>query len=73
MGLCNCPDIFRERMSTMIEDLELCRTYIHDLFVLSKGSWEQHVHNLETILHRHQEQGLKVNSNTSAFGAHEVE
>jgi hypothetical protein len=73
MGLCNSPDIFQERMSTLIEDLEFCRAYIDDLLVLSKGSWEQHLHNLETILHRLQQKGLKVNANKSSFGAHEVE
>jgi Reverse transcriptase (RNA-dependent DNA polymerase) len=74
IGCCNSPDIFQEQMSPLIEDLEFCRAYIDDLVVLSKGSWELHLHNLETILHRClQRKGLKVNANKSSFAAQEVE
>ena len=31
MGLCNSPDIFQEKMSTLMEDLDFVRTYIDDL------------------------------------------
>jgi Reverse transcriptase (RNA-dependent DNA polymerase) len=73
MGLCNSPDIFQEQMSTLFEDLEFCSAYVDDLLVLSKGSCEQHLHKLETILNCLQQKGLKVNANKSSFGSHEVE
>jgi hypothetical protein len=59
MGSCNSPDIFEEQMSTNIEDLDICRACIDDLLVLSKGSWEQHLHNLETIIHCPQQKAFK--------------
>ena len=34
MGLCNSPDIFQEKMSTLMGDLEFVRTYIDDLWLL---------------------------------------
>lgn len=73
MGLCNSPDIFQERMSTLISDLEYCRAYIDDLLIISKGGWDQHLAHLETILQRLQQKGLKINANKSSFGSHEVE
>ena len=37
MGLCNSPDIFQEKMSTLLGDLEYVRTYIVDLICTSKS------------------------------------
>jgi Reverse transcriptase (RNA-dependent DNA polymerase) len=73
MGLCNSPAIFQEQISTLIKDPEFCRAYIDDLLIISKVSWEQHLHNLEPKLHRLQQKVLKVNANKSSFGAHKVE
>ena len=37
MGLCNSPDIFKEKMGDLMEGLEFARAYIDDLLVVSKG------------------------------------
>jgi len=37
IGLCNSPDIFQEKMSTLFHDLENVRAYINDLLVLGTG------------------------------------
>ena len=42
MGLCNSPDVFQEKMSDLMNGLEFVRTYIDDLLIISKGSWEDH-------------------------------
>jgi hypothetical protein len=73
MGLCNSPDIFQEKMSTLVEDLEFCRAYIDDLLILSKGNWSQHLEHLETVFQRLQSAGLKVNAKKSFFGRPELE
>jgi hypothetical protein len=70
MGLCNIPDIFQEKMSTLMEDLEYCRAYIDDLLILSRGDWEQHLEHLEKVLAK---AGLKVNAKKSFFGKTELE
>jgi len=50
MGLCNSPDIFQEKMSNLMQDLEFVRAYINDLLVLTKGDWKQHLSDLEKVL-----------------------
>ena len=40
MGLCNSPDIFQEKMSELMQDLDFVRTYIDNLLVLTKGSFD---------------------------------
>ena len=42
MGLNNSPDIFQEKMSILMGDLEYIRTYINDLLCITKGTWEDH-------------------------------
>jgi predicted aspartyl protease len=73
MGLCNSPDIFQEKMSSLVSDLEYCRAYIDDLLILSAGSWDQHLTHLDTVFGRLKEAGLKVNAKKSFFGKPELE
>ena len=66
MGLCNSPDIFQEKMSELMQGLHFCQAYIDDLLVLSKqGGFKQHLINLEKVLTRLQQAGLKVNISKS--------
>ena len=73
MGLCNSPDIFQEKMSTLVNDLENVRAYIDDLLVLTTGTWDEHIQQLGEVLTRLQKAGLKVNAKKSFFGRHELE
>ena len=73
MGLCNSPDIFQERMSSLMQGLEYVRTYIDDLLVITKGSYEDHLNKLETVMDKLSEAGLKVNANKSFFDKSELE
>jgi hypothetical protein len=61
MGLCNSPDIFQEKMSMLMQDLEFVRAYIDDLLILSKGNWQDHLEKLDEVLTRLEKSGLKVN------------
>ena len=61
MGLCNSPDIFQEKMSTLIHDLEFVRAYIEDLLAITSGSFEDHLEKLDMVLACLREAGLKVN------------
>ena len=61
MGLCNSPDIFQEKMNELFADLEVAKAYIDDLLIITKGSLQDHLDNLEIVLQRLQEAGLKVN------------
>ena len=73
MGLCNSPDIFQEKMSELMCDLEFARAYLDDLLVISKGSFEEHLTHLEQVFTRLNEAGLKVNVSKSTFCATELE
>ena len=73
MGLCNSPDIFQERMSTLMQDLEFVRVYIDDVLCLTTGDWKDHLEKLEEVLRRVQQAGLKVNAKKSFFGRPELE
>ena len=73
MGLCNSPDIFQEKMSTLMSDLEFVRTYIDDLLVTTMSTWEDHLECLELVFQRLTNAGLKVNAKKSFFGRPELE
>ena len=73
MGLCNSPDIFQEKMSTLMSDLEYVRAYIDDILCLTHGDWQDHLTKLEQVFIRLTEAGLKVNANKSFFGQAELE
>ena len=73
MGLCNSPDIFQEKMSELMADLEFVRTYIDDLLCLTKGTFDDHLEKLERVLIRVQQAGLKVNAKKSFFAKAELE
>ena len=73
MGLCNSPDIFQEKMSELMIGLEYARAYIDDLLVISTGSFDQHLADLDKVLNRLNEAGLKVNTTKSFFARTELE
>ena len=73
MGMCNSADIFREKMSELMCNLEYVRTYIDDVIAITTGNGDDHLEKLEEILKRLADAGLKVNAKKSAFGKHELE
>jgi hypothetical protein len=73
MGISNSPDIFQEKMSTLMQDLEYIRTYINDILCLTKGTWEDHLEKLDKVFAKLLVAGLKVNANKSSFGVMALE
>ena len=73
MGLCNSPDIFQEKMSTLLSDLEYVRAYIDDLLIITNLSYEDHLDKLDEVLTRVEKAGLKVNAKKSFFAKGELE
>ena len=73
MGLINSPDIFQEKMSTLMDGLEFVRTYLDDCIWLTSGTWEDHLEKLEQVLVRLKSAGLKVNAQKSFFGQSQLE
>ena len=46
MGLCNSPDIFQEKMNELFAGLKYVEAYIDDLLIVTKGSFEDHLQDL---------------------------
>ena len=73
MGLCNSPDIFQEKMNELFAGFDYVRAYIDDLLIVTKGSFEDHLQDLDKVLEKLETAGLKINANKSKFAAHELE
>ena len=73
MGIAGSPDIFQEKMSNLMANLEFVRAYIDDLLVISKESYTDHQSKLCQVLERLRKAGLRVNAPKSLFSATEIE
>ena len=60
MGLCNSPDIFQEKMNKLFAGFEYVRAYIDNLLLVTKGSFEDHLQDLDTVLENLETAGLKL-------------
>ena len=69
MGIAGSPDIFQEKMSGLMRELEYVRVYIDDLLTISTGSLDDHLSKLRQVLVRLSMADLKVNANKSFFCA----
>ena len=73
MGIAGSPDIFQEKMSALMDQLEYVRTYLDDLLVLTKDAYVDHLEKLWVVLTRLQDAGLRVNVTKSNFATAELE
>ncbi len=70
MGVAGSPDIFQEKMTSLMSDLEYVRAYIDDLLIFSKDSFKDHLTKVEKVKEMHKA-GLKVSCTKSTFGVDE--
>ena len=73
MGVCVAPDIFQEKISTLMYGQEFVRTYLDDLLCLTVNTFEEHINKLRLVLQRISDAGLKINATKSTFCATEIE
>ena len=73
MGLSGSPDIFQERMSSLMRSLEYVRVYIDNLLTITKSTYDDHLKCLGQVLVRLRDAGLRVNADKSSFAQLEVE
>ena len=50
MDIAGSPDIFQEKMLGLMESLEFIRTYLDDLIMLTKGTYDDHLLKLHMVL-----------------------
>jgi hypothetical protein len=72
-GISCSPDIFKEKMSTLMQPLEFVRTYLYDFLVISASTFEDHLHKLEVVLKLLSEHGLCINTKKITFCADKIE
>ena len=73
MGIAGSPDLFQEKMSGLMESLEFVRTYLDDLLILTKSTFEDHLTKLQQVLILLKQAGLRINCAKSIFASDEIE
>ena len=72
MGMSASRDIFQAKVDKLIGDTKGVKTYIGDILVFSKDSFEKHIGQLKIIFWRLRAAGLKVNAPKCSFGLNEI-
>ena len=62
MGMCTLGDILKAKADELLGDIEGVKTYIDDIIVLNKDSFEKHIGQLRIIFGRLSTVGLNVNA-----------
>jgi hypothetical protein len=73
MGFGGLADIFQAQMIDLMASLDYVRAYIDDLLIITRGTLDDHLSKVETVLARLRKAGLKVNAAKSFFCTHEIE
>ena len=73
MGFGGSADIFQAQMMDLMASLEYVRAYIDDLLIITRGTIEDHISKIETVLTRLRDAGLNVNAAKSFFCTHKIE
>ena len=61
MGMCALGDILKAKVDELLGDIEGVKTYIDDILILNKDSFENHIYQLIIIFGRLRAAGLKDN------------
>jgi hypothetical protein len=73
MGFGGSADIFQAQIMDLMASLKFVRAYMDDLLIITRRTLDKHLQNMETVLTRLRDAGLKVNAAKSLFCAHEIE
>jgi hypothetical protein len=66
------PNIYQEKMSAIFSDMENIICFIDNIALITNGSFENHLNQLDEILQRLKENNLQVNGDKSSFCAIEA-
>ena len=73
MGVCIAPDIFKEQISALTDNLDFVSAYLDDLLIITPGSPEKHLDKAEDIMKQLQLNVLKFNIDNWKFAVLKVE
>ena len=60
-------------MSDLMRALVYVRTYLGDLLVITKGTFDDHLVKIKAVLKQLKEARLRANAPTCGFSLHEIE
>ncbi len=73
MGFGGSAYIFQAQIMDLMASLEFVQAYMDTLLIITRGILDKHLQQMETVLTRLCDAGLKVNVPKSLFCAHEIE
>ena len=73
MGISIAADCFQMRMNELLGHLPYVRCYIDDILIVTKGSLDEHLEAIQTVLETMKSAGLKVNAAKSFFCRKELD
>ena len=73
MGVSCSPDIFQAKIYELLGDIEGTRAYIDDILVVKKGTFDEHLKQLDEIFRRCKKSDLKLNAEKCRFGLNEID
>jgi hypothetical protein len=73
MGFGGSANIFQAQMMDPMASLKFVRAYMDYFLIITSGRLDEHLQQMETVLTRLHDAGLKVNAAKSLFCAHEIE
>ena len=72
MGMCASGDILQAKVDELLGDIKGVNTYIDDILILSKDSFEDNIDKPRIIFCRLRYAGLKVNTPKYSFGLKDI-
>ena len=73
MGVACSPDIFQAKIYELLGDIKGTKAYIDDILVVKKGSFDEHLNQLDEIFRRCQKANLKLNPLKCKFDLNEID
>ena len=73
MGISIAPYIFQDCICQIFEDLDNVKAYMDDLLVVTQGSFIDHLNDLEIVMKRLDQVGLKCKIDKFLFCHPEIE
>ena len=66
-GITIAVDIFQEKMSNIMRDLNFVKVFLDDLLIVTKGRLQDHLHKLSVVLSRLRDAGLRIKVSKCKF------
>ena len=73
MGLKMASDVFQREMTKLMDGIKGVLIYIHNLLLITKVTYEEHLKAIKQVLERVQAKDLQINIDKSHFAVTEVE